>query len=1130
MADKTLAIHIKTTEDAVAVFQKVGDASKSTADTIDGAAKKSTASLKDLKSEINTVGTSWSAVGLAGVGFFSWATSSSMEFTAAMSNVNSIARVSDAELGALRSTILDLASSYGAAPTDLADGLYNIIGSGYEANDAVQILTASVVAANAGLTDTETAATAVTAVLNAYSMSADQAGNVSDILFKIVDSGVISFETLAGAMGRTLPLASSLGVSLEELGAGYAALTRIGYSGDMAETGIAALMTAAIGPTDALKEAVKAYGYESTEALINAEGFTGFLQLLQTASGGSSEKMLALTGNTRANGAALALAAYDGQTYVAMLDDMNSAARDGEYTLEVFGIQMDNAAGSVKKAAAEFDVFKINVGSSLEPLVAFAADGASTVLGAFGALPDYLQEAVVWFGAGTSATLAFAGGFMLLVPRIVETRAALQTLAAAGGPVGTLGRMIPALFGPAGIAIGAVTLAATIGISAWNRHKASVAETAAAYAALESEAKSVDDRISSLKLTDDVATAFKLQGLVDSTRAAGGAWTTELEAMEADWNEFLDSLGTESVDMDILNSPLFDNVLQKMVDAGTIRQDQMEAMLAGDADMILNHATQIRNAMGEYANAYNPTASDMALIEGNMGELMDLITNQNIDGMKVMEDWAAARKQYLEGDHPDYQSFDAWWEQYKKDVIEGTALTVSFGQVVSGVGASVAAAIREPIDAAIEAKDAYEEYLETVREGLSDLLKFAGLDDPLSQWNLSGHATEASTLADSIGDINAAMDANYRIIVSNTDALAKNMQGIDDWATGLIGVRGEYAEIDKLYAEGRISLEKYNEAQVAQEQIMVANASVQRDVLAIQAALSPIVAQNADEYANYIQQLREMNDGIDDAADGAQQQMAALGWLDQSTAGRVQQFLELGQSMDELDESGRAAFETMVNGLATTDPMFMAVLASAGLVKQELDGSWSVNWEGLNGADSDIARLTESIDALIVTLGGVPPSVSTEVTVEDNASGPIQEILNLIWSLPDHTTTVVQTVLETHYRSTGSSGVLPFAHGGSLPAFASGGVPFWAGEHGAEIAHFANGGTALIPTEGMYSAPPGTYISPSNAVSNAYGGDTYNITVNGADAELVRNVFMNEIIPAWKYSNQQYRSGAGGAV
>jgi hypothetical protein len=76
---------------------------------------------------------------------------------------------------------------------------------------------------------------AVAAVLNAYRLRARAAGRVSDVLFKTVDRGVLSFEQLASEIGAVLPQAAGLGVGLDQVGASIATMTAQGFSaGDAA--------------------------------------------------------------------------------------------------------------------------------------------------------------------------------------------------------------------------------------------------------------------------------------------------------------------------------------------------------------------------------------------------------------------------------------------------------------------------------------------------------------------------------------------------------------------------------------------------------------------------------------------------------------------------------------------------------------------------------------------------------------------------------------------------------------------------------------------------------------------------------------------------------------------------------
>ena len=195
---------------------------------------------------------------------------------------------------------------------------------------------------------------------------------------------------------------------------------------------------------------------------------------------------------------------------------------------------------------------------------------------------------------------------------------------------------------------------------------------------------------------------------------------------------------------------------------------------------------------------------------------------------------------------------------------------------------------------------------------------------------------------------------------------------------------------------------------------------------------------------------------------------------------------------------------------------------------------------------SEIERLTLSIDALIVALGGVPPEVDIDVNANDNATGPIRTARTEAENL-DGTTSTINVVamdyasgviqglantwggtIATSFIDVVTRNVPGHALGGVVEGYASGGVVIRAGEVGPEIAHFANGGTALLPSDGFYSVAPGTYITPNHAISNSYGGDThFNITVNGGDAEQIKRVFIQDIAPVLADVAGEQRRAAG---
>ncbi|HXJ30195.1 MAG TPA: phage tail tape measure protein, partial [Gemmatimonadales bacterium] len=228
-------------------------------------------------------------------------------FDKSMRNVNSIAKLNEKSFQALNKRVLDLGKTAGVAPKTLADGLYDVVSSGFAANDAMKILTAGALAGKAGLTDTATATGAVTAVLNAYHMSADSAGKVSDALFQTVNVGVVNFEQLASTIGDVLPFASTLGVNIQAVGGAIATMTKEGINASETVTRIKAVMTQFISPSKDLTKAIHDQGFESGAAMIKALGLQGSLDRLYKSTGGNITQMGKLFPDVRALGGALAL-------------------------------------------------------------------------------------------------------------------------------------------------------------------------------------------------------------------------------------------------------------------------------------------------------------------------------------------------------------------------------------------------------------------------------------------------------------------------------------------------------------------------------------------------------------------------------------------------------------------------------------------------------------------------------------------------------------------------------------------------------------------------------------------------------------------------------------------------------
>lgn len=284
--------------------------------------------------------------------------SAALDFEAQMANVNSIIKVSGDELQMLSDQVLGLTNNPGIThgPADLAAGLYNVVSSGLEGAAALETLEVSAMAATAGLTSTDIAAQVIVGTMNAYGQETYTAAQVADVLFKTVDSGVITFEQLASNMGQVLAVGASLGVGVDQLGAAYAQMTLNAVPAAQAETQIAALMRSALQPTAELTQAVQKHGYASAEALIAAEGMPGYLRVLMEESDGSKEALLGLVGSTEAMNAATILGKDGVEEYNKLLFEMTGQLANGGALTEALEKQMLSANFAIAKAKQQVTV------------------------------------------------------------------------------------------------------------------------------------------------------------------------------------------------------------------------------------------------------------------------------------------------------------------------------------------------------------------------------------------------------------------------------------------------------------------------------------------------------------------------------------------------------------------------------------------------------------------------------------------------------------------------------------------------------------------------------------------------------------------------------------------------------
>nr|BFD90916.1 hypothetical protein KitaXyl93_22760 [Kitasatospora sp. Xyl93] len=393
-----------------------------------------------------------------------------------MANVLTISEQIDGRnVRAFTDEIVRMSTELPQTASQLAQGLYQIVSTGFDGAEAMGILRVSAMGASAGLTSTETAATGLLGVLKAYGMPASKATDVMDIMFETVNKGVISFEELSMQLGDVVPMAAAAGVSFEDVSAALAAITLAGIPAAESATSLNMLMTRLMKPTKELGGLFKSLGYESAASAIQQDGLYAVMGKVNAATGGQAEATVNLFKDIRAVRAVLALAAADGRNYADTYEGIAIAVNRADATQRAYAIQMNTTAGQWDLFRNRAAALGMDIARVLLPVLQALAEDASIVANAFNSLPPGVKSTIGVLVALGAVALVTRAGIAQLSTQLTAFRTAV-TEAQAGGS------MLPAILRGTSLAVTGLTGVLALGVLGY-----------AAYSSSKQKAKAVTD-------------------------------------------------------------------------------------------------------------------------------------------------------------------------------------------------------------------------------------------------------------------------------------------------------------------------------------------------------------------------------------------------------------------------------------------------------------------------------------------------------------------------------------------------------------------------------------------------------------------------------------------------------------
>lgn len=346
-------------------------------------------SLQAVRAELLASGLAFGALALAGKQSFSHFASFEQQIAA----IGTITNLTEGQLRNMATGIRELARDMGISGQSAAAAVYELLGSGVETGDALQVLQHATKAAIAGMSQTETAAAVGVSIINAYGDAIGELPLRFDQLFLAIQDGVVSFDELAAGLGQVLPAAAAAGVSFSEVGAAIARMTVQGIRAPIAITALRSAINQLAAPSDTAKKKMQELGIEWN-------GLVGTLQQISSRNIGF-DALRQLIPDAEGRTAVLALT-KDIDSLIETVQRMEGAAGTTERAYE----KMKNTPEQkIKDFQSALNDLQISFGQAVAaglPVVTLITD----LLNAFNDLPEGIKTTIaslVILGAGAKA-------------------------------------------------------------------------------------------------------------------------------------------------------------------------------------------------------------------------------------------------------------------------------------------------------------------------------------------------------------------------------------------------------------------------------------------------------------------------------------------------------------------------------------------------------------------------------------------------------------------------------------------------------------------------------------------------------------------------------------------------------
>jgi TP901 family phage tail tape measure protein len=293
-----------------------------------------------------------------------------------------------------------------------------------------------------------------TNVMSAYGREADEMASVTDTLTATVSNHNQTMQGMASAMSTVAPIASSLGISLEETSAAIGQMGDVGIQGERAGTALRNVFSQLSDESSTVSTELNEMGVATRNSSGEIVSMTQLLSNMESAGveAGDAAKIF----GTEA-GPAMAALMQEGSDALAQNTQRISDAEGA--TQSMAETQRDTLNAEMQIARSNIEDVGIAIGGDLIPMVSTLTGYISTGADRFQDLNGDQRRAIILLGGVAAAIgpVLFVGGTLLTMLPVMATGWGMATGAASGFAASLTGGVIPAALATQ-VALGPVTV------------------------------------------------------------------------------------------------------------------------------------------------------------------------------------------------------------------------------------------------------------------------------------------------------------------------------------------------------------------------------------------------------------------------------------------------------------------------------------------------------------------------------------------------------------------------------------------------------------------------------------------------------------------------------------------------